>query len=250
MRQALILATIGVALMLSSCSSVGREVRKPDDEHNQADAKSLLAKVRDVLPEGWEARLYWSPDNPELKPTPFPVDWLDEKWRGWLPGLDGRRIEVRRREAVQFWVKASGPNPDAYYMSKQEEHLRFALTIGEVRQAEEINRRLVELNNTIKRLEVVLKTSFYRREKDGYVLHSVPRDDEGRRALQEYDQLWAIKRWFPQWSEGNLSVGFCSLISLRMLPEEAKVEYRDVKKKVIDILHPVPGWEHIPADEE
>lgn len=250
MKQGLILATIAVALMLASCNSVGQRIREPDVKQRQVAAESLLAKVRDVLPEGWEARLYWYPKDLELKPTPYPVDWLDKKWRDWLPGTDGRRIEIHRKEIVRFLVDASGPNPIASYKSKEEEYLRFALTLGTFRQAKEIKHRLAELNNRITRLEVVLKPSFSRREKDGFVQHNLPQDDEGRRAFQEYDRLWALKRWFPQWSEGSVSVGFRSLVWLRMLPEEAKVEYRQVKKTVLNVLRPVPGWEYIPSNEE
>ena len=122
--------------------------------------------------------------------------------------------------------------------------------LGDARPKEEIDRRLAELDNTIKRLEIVLKPSFLRREKDGYARHTVPRDDKGRRALLEYEKLWTIKRWFPQWSEGNISVGFRSLVWLRFLPEDAKVEYRQVKEKVLGTLRPVPGWKYVPADEE
>ncbi|MCH8344913.1 MAG: hypothetical protein IH983_13130 [Planctomycetes bacterium] len=250
MKQALILATIGVALMHASCNSIGQGIREPDVKQRQVAAESLLAKVRDVLPEGWEARLYWSPKDLELKPPRYTIKWLDKKWRDWLPGTDGRRIEIRRKEIVRFLVDAPGPDPIASYKSKEEEYLRFALTLGTVRQAEEINHRLAELNNRITRLEVILKPSFYRREKDSFVQHSVPRDDEGRRAFQEYDRLWAIKRWFPQWSEGSVSVGFRSLVFLRILPEEAKVEYRHTKQTVLNVLRPVPGWKYIPSYEE
>jgi hypothetical protein len=161
----------------------------------QAGVDALLAKIRDVLPEGWEATLYWSPGDPEF--TPLRVGSLDEKWRSWLPGMDGRRIEIRRKKAVHFERAFSGPNPAGDYAEQVTEHLRFALTLGDARPREEIHRRLAELENKIKRLEIVLKPSFHRREKDGYARHTVPREDKGRLALQEYRLFWTIKRWFP-----------------------------------------------------
>jgi hypothetical protein len=223
-------------------------IRETHATTRQAEADALLARVRGVLPEGWEATLYWNPEAPEF--TPLRVGSLDEKWRSWLPGMDGRRIEICRKKAVHFERAFSGPDPAGDYAEQVTEHLRFALTLGDARPKEEIHRRLAELDNMINRLETVLKPSFHRRENDGYVRHTVPRDDEGRRALQEYDQLWTIKRWFPQWSEGNLSAGFRSLVWLRMLPEDAKAEYRQVKEKVLNTLRPVPGWKYIPAGEE
>ncbi len=250
MKEALILATIGVALMHASCNSVGQRLGEPDVKQRQADAESLLAKVRAVLPEGWEARLYWNPKDLEVEAPRYSVNWMDKKWREWLPGTDGRRIEISRKEIVRFLVDASGPNPIASYKRKEEEYLRFALTLGNLRHAEDINYRLAELNDRITRLEVVLKSSFSRREKDGFVQHSLPQDDEGRRAFQEYDRLWAIKRWFPQWSEGSASVGFRSLVRLRILPEEAQAEYRQVKKTVLNVLLPVPDLGYIPSYEE
>ena len=250
MKHALIPATIGVTLMYASCSSVGQGIREPDVNQRQVTAELLLAKVRNVLPDGWEARLYWSPQDLKLKSTLYSPDWLDKKWQGWLPGTDGRRIEIQRKEVVHFWEDAFGPEPSASYVRKREVYLRFALTLGTARQAEEINHRLAELNNRITQLEIVLKPSFYCRNKDGFVRHSVPRNDEGRRALREHDRLWVIKRWFPQWSEGSVSLGFRSLVSLKMLPEEAKVEYLQAKQTVLNVLRPLLDWAYIPSDQE
>ena len=244
----LLCATLAVAL--SSCKVIAADADEPPKPARRVDAESLLAQVRDVLPEGWEALLYWDPRDTELTPKPLPVNWMEDKWRSWLPGMDGRHIEVRRKKAVAYTVDASGPDPDGHYVREEVEYLRFALTTGEAKPPDEVGRRLSELNEEITRLETLLKPSRYRQLEDGFVQHSVPRDLAGRRALQQYDQLWTIKRWFPQWSAGGLSVGFRCLIQLRMLPEDAKADYRDVKRKVIGILHPARNWQYIPADEE
>jgi len=109
------------------------ETAKPVDQLlgalSKADADALLAKVRDVLPEGWEATLYWNPEDPEF--TPLRVGSLDEKWRSWLPGMDGRRIEIRRKKAVHFDEDFAGPGPGGDYCVREKtEYLRFALTLA------------------------------------------------------------------------------------------------------------------------
>jgi hypothetical protein len=81
-------------------------------------------------------------------------------------------------------VGTEAPDPGSQYVREETEYLRFALTLGDARPEEEINRRLAELEKTIRRLEIDLKPSFLRLEKDGYVQHSVPRDEKGRHALQ------------------------------------------------------------------
>jgi hypothetical protein len=251
MKHTQILITIAVALMLFSCMRAKQDIRETDATNQKAEANALLGKIRDVLPEGWEATLYWDPEDIKKGPFQHPVDWLDDSWSRWLPGMDGRRIEIRRNKAVHYQVDGPGPNPYfASYVRNEKEYLRFAMTLGNAREQEDINKRLIELNNMIKELEVVLKPSFNHQREDGYIRHSVPGDDKGRQALQEYEKLWAIKRWFPQWAEGGISIGFRSLIWLRMLPEEAKVEYRQAKEKVLNILHPIQGWKYISADEE
>jgi hypothetical protein len=253
--------TVGLTLILASCagaesrsqtppSKSAPSVAGPDIKAERSDGEALLKKVREVLPEGWEAALYWAPEDPGFKPPPLAVDWLTAEWRNWLPGLDGRRIEVRRSQLVEFWVDVPGPDPQLHYRQKEVECLRFALTLSERRRLEEIKQRLAKLDAKIRELEVVLKPSFRRREEDGYAQYSVPQDDRGRLDLQEYNCLWAIKRWFPQWTEGNLSVGFRSLIWLRILPEEAQQEYREVKGAVLNVLEPLPDWGLIPAAEE
>jgi len=249
MKHGFMVVAAVAALMLSSCSSAKQEYREADAKQ-QADADALLDNIRNALPEGWEATLYWDSEDVENGSVQRPVDWLDDQWKHWLPGMDGRRIEIRRNKVVRYQVDISGPNPDASYVRNEEEYLRFSLTLGSHRQANDINDRLLVLNNMIKEQEEVLKSSFYRQEEDGYIRHSVPPDDKGKRALQEYDKLWATKRWFPQWSEGNISVGFRSLTYLRMLPEEAKVEYRQAKRRALAVLHPIQGWKYMPADEE
>jgi hypothetical protein len=236
-------------LVKSTFEKAEKETRKPDAASQKADADTLLAKVRGVLRDGWEATLYWDPEDPEFRP--LRVGSLDEKWRSWLPGMDGRRIEIRRKKAVQVERAFSGGGPAGdYCVEVMTEYSRFALTLGAIRQKEEIHRRLAELESKIKQLEIVLKPSFSRREKDGYVQHTVPTDDKGRRALQEYYKLWRIKRWFPQWSQGKVSVGYRSLVAVEFHPKDARVEYRQVKEKVLSTLHPVPGWKYIPSDEE
>ncbi len=247
MRRTHILLMIGLMLILSACNPAKAENAA---EQRRADAEALLAKVRNVLPKGWEAQLYWNPNAPNFKPIRLSPDWPTEKWRDWLPGMDSRRIEVRRKELVHYSEDAPGPDPHAHYIQKVATRPRFALTLGERRKAEEVKQRLAELNSGIERLEVQLKSSFYRRNKDGYVQHTVPPDDEGRNAAREYDRLWTIKRWFPQWTKGSVSVGFRSLIWLMPLPEESKREYRKVKQSVLGVLKPVEDWNLIPAADE
>ena len=89
-----------------------------------------------------------------------------------------------------------------------------------------------------------------RRDRAGFIHHSVPRDDAGRRALQQYDLLWIVKRGFPQWHAGDLSVGFRRLIAPRTLPEDAQNDYRKVKQTVLATLKLNPDWTYIPAEGE
>jgi len=216
------------------------------EKGKRADAEALLAKLRQTVPEGWGVTLYWDQEDTFFSG----YDWLAEEWRNWLPGQDGRRIEVRRKKYVEFWMDASGPDPNDHSMRKEIAYPRFTLTLGERRKAEEIKRRLAKLNSQIQLLEIELKPSFYRRNADGYVQHTVPADDRSRRALQEYGRLWAIKRWLPQWTERSLSIGFRSTIWLGILPEASQQEYRAVKRAVLNELEPLPDWDLIPAEED
>lgn len=223
---------------------------EPQQHPERADAKKLLARLKQVLPAGWEARLHWNSAESKFKAQPIRVDWMEMSWKQWLPGMDGRHIEVRRKIAVEFFENVPGPDELRTYARKEVVIPRFALTLSEIRIADDIDNRLAKLNKSIKRLETILKPSFNERMKDGYIRHSIPPDDKGLRALQKYDQLWAIKRWFPQWSEGTLSVGYRSLTWPRILPDDAKKEFFDVKNKVLATLKANPGRKFIPANDE
>jgi hypothetical protein len=210
-------------------------------DEQKTDAEALYAKISKVLPAGWEAQ-EWKESKQELS-------WVPEEWRDFIPGTDGRLIAVRRKERVEV-MEAFAGGPGGTKMRKESLTIGFALTLGKRQTAEETQKRLAALEAELRKLEVTLKPSYRELKKDGSNQYSVPGDDDGRRALSAYDKLWSIKRAFPQWTEGSLSIGFRPLVWVRRIPDEQKREYFQVKEAVLAVLKSDAGWKVIPADED